>query len=526
MHNESLFNRMDGLPSIVVNNDIVIEVSQGFLDMTEYYAEDLIDKNIREILKSLRIGPNFDIDNIDTRTDYFLFTKSLEVKFVNIELQQKLDNNLYIFSEGPNARINDRFHIANVLYSDNHYGIGIYSVAGFVLLKANEKYISFFDEPYNNKESSIGKNISEFIPDFNGSPFEEVWKSFLKTGKPYTIDECPYSRFGSIITYWRLTLIPVTEEDQIKYCVLMATEVTEQVLHRKMIEEQQELILKREEEKRQALLEAMDLKDEFLYLITHEFRTPMSVVDSALQLIHLVCKDEISERLARYLAMIKQNTNRQLRLVNNLLDITRISSGSIRVDRRRLDIVHVIKNIVDSVQIYAQQKNIKLDFYTTLSKKYVYTDEEKLERIMLNLISNALKFTPEGREINITLTTKKHKNKNVICINVEDEGIGIPEEKQKVIFERFGQVDSSLSRRAEGTGLGLHLVKLLVNALDGEIILKSEVNKGSTFTVMFLGSSREDLSKTAESDDVNSELAIHSDRVIQATSIEFSDIYF
>lgn len=526
MNNEDLLNRINGLPSVIVNNDIVIEVSQEFLDMTEYNVDELVGKDIKEILKVLRIGPNIDTDNIDTRTDYFLFNKSLEVKFVNIELQQIFDGKLYIFSDRPNSKINDKFHIANVLCSDNHYGIGIYSVNGFVLLKANEKYISFNDEPFNNKESSIGKNVTEFIKDFNESPLADVWEKFLELGKPYTVDECPYSRFGKVPTYWRLTLIPVYDEYTIKYCVVMASEVTEQVLHKKMVEEQKELILKREAEKRQALVEAMELKDEFLYLITHEFRTPMSVIDSALQLINLICKDEISERLARYLAMIKQNTNRQMRLVNNLLDITRISSGNIRVNRQRLDIVYIIRNIVDSVQLYAQQKNIRLSFYTSFSKKYVYTDEEKLERIMLNLISNALKFTPEGREISITITSKRHKTKNMICINVQDEGIGIPREKQKIIFERFGQADNSLSRRAEGTGLGLHLVKLLVSSLDGQIKLKSEVNKGSTFTVMFSASSKEDLNKNTAGNDMNSELAVHSDRVIQSTAIEFSDIYF
>lgn len=270
----------------------------------------------------------------------------------------------------------------------------------------------------------------------------------------------------------------------------------------------------------------MNLKDEFLYLITHEFKTPMAVINLALQAIDSLCKGEVTERVGRYINTIKINSNRQLRLVNNLLDVTRINTGNIKICRYNCDIVYVTRAIVSSFELYARQKNVNLNFTLTFSKKEIYLDEEKFERIMLNLLSNALKFTPNGKCITVLLSVKKYKNKNYINVSVKDEGIGIPVDKQKKIFERFGQADTSLSRQAEGTGLGLHLVTLLVNALEGEITLESEIGKGSTFTVLLPVIKSLALEEAAASSELNNQFISGDSRIVQAVSIEFSDLYF
>ena len=142
-------------------------------------------------------------------------------------------------------------------------------------------------------------------------------------------------------------------------------------------------------------------------------------------------------------------------------------------------------------------------------------DEEKYERILLNLLSNAIKFSPKGRGITVGL----RRRDGCVMVDVADEGIGIPEDKLEMIFERFGQVDSSLSRQAEGTGIGLSLVKLFVEALGGAISVNSAVGIGSTFTV-----SLPDRLTPEE----NTEAALEEftdNRIVQATVIEFSDIY-
>jgi two-component system sensor histidine kinase/response regulator len=227
--------------------------------------------------------------------------------------------------------------------------------------------------------------------------------------------------------------------------------------------------------------------------------------------MNIICKNEITPKIASYLNKINRNSLRQLRLVDNLLDITRIKDGQIKISEKIVDIVFHTKEIVDSVRIYALQKNISLSFRTDSNEMFLLLDEQKYERILLNLISNAIKFTPPGKSIEVCLSTENEWLK----VEVSDTGIGIPEEKQDMIFERFGQVDSSLSRQAEGTGIGLYLVKSFVTLLGGEITLVSEEGLGSSFTVYL--PLKTDLSRTDEDNPLD-------DKVEYAASLEFSDI--
>ncbi|MDF2984600.1 MAG: domain S-box protein [Eubacterium sp.] len=292
-------------------------------------------------------------------------------------------------------------------------------------------------------------------------------------------------------------------------------DITKQVLQETEIKQHQEAVLKAEREKSEALANAIKMKDEFLSIVSHEFKTPLTVINSAIQAMELICRNELTDKSKSFLNKIRQNSFRQLRLVNNLLDITRINAGKIKINKKNIDIVFISKAITETVYLYASNKGIKLTFDSSLSKKIIGIDEEKFERILLNLLSNAIKFTPEGKSILVTLRTRKGK----ICIQVKDSGLGIPKGKMELIFERFGQVDSSLSRQAEGTGIGLSLVKLMTEALGGTIELKSRVGKGSTFTILLPAE------KVSDSESATDLIEINDKRLIQATAVEFSDIY-
>ena len=261
------------------------------------------------------------------------------------------------------------------------------------------------------------------------------------------------------------------------------------------------------------------MKDEFLSLISHEFKTPLTVINSAIQAMELICKNELSDKAKGFLNKIRQNSNRQLKLVNNLLDITRINAGHLKINKKDMDIVLLTKSITESITIFAEQKSIKLSFSSTLRKKVIGIDEEKYERILLNLLSNAIKFTPKGKSITVKVSQKIVKGKCKVCIQVKDKGVGIPNDKKELIFERFGQVDSSLTRQAEGTGIGLSLVKMLVELLGGEITLESKEGIGSTFTILL------PIEKVKETPIEQMIEEITDNRLIQATAIEFSDIY-
>jgi len=320
---------------------------------------------------------------------------------------------------------------------------------------------------------------------------------------------------------------PIFDEDNNLVSVAVShRDITELINSQDEIKSHQELLLKAVKDKNIALEEAIKLKDEFFYLITHEFKTPIAVINLAMQAIEYNCSGEVTGKATKYLNTIKLNVNRQLRLVNNLLDIVRIDSGYLKMNTSYFDTVHVIESIVNSIQLYAQQKKVKLKFNTKLSVRNIYFDEEKLERILLNLLSNALKFTPSGKSITVTLSSKKNKKQDMLLIRVQDEGTGIPQEKQDIIFERFGQADTSLSRQAEGTGLGLYLVKLLVNSLGGEISLESVVDKGSIFTLL-LPEIKSSISCEAKaSNEISSQFFSSDSRIVQSAAIEFSDIYF
>jgi two-component system, sensor histidine kinase and response regulator len=269
------------------------------------------------------------------------------------------------------------------------------------------------------------------------------------------------------------------------------------------------------EKKNVELEKAMKMKDDFLLLMTHEFKTPINVIHAALQTIESIYGHELHENIKKYLKSIKLNSFRQLRLVNNLLDITRINTEHFKIQKRNEDIVFISQSIINSVDIYAKQKGVELNFASDLQCLEMAIDDEKYERILLNLLSNAIKFTPKDKSIYVNISCKNRK----AVITVRDEGIGIPKEKQDLIFERFGQVDSTLSRQAEGTGVGLSLVKSLVSAMGGKITVHSEEGEGSTFTITL------PITKLRSKDSPMNMSLLHDHRIIQAVQIEFSDIY-
>lgn len=311
--------------------------------------------------------------------------------------------------------------------------------------------------------------------------------------------------------------VPVFDEiGNFEYGIVLAHDITHIIENNNMIKEQQQLLIQAEHEKLKIAEKTLAMKDEFISLISHEFKTPLNVIYSAIQLIEYAYIDQIPDKVQGLMQNIKRNTFRQLRLVNNLLDITRLNSGRLKLNTKNIDIVCLTRQISQSVQVYSDQKHIKLLFKCPLSCKNIVTDDEKLERIILNLLSNAIKFTDEYGTVTVNLNVNKETN--TILLEVSDTGMGIPKDKQELIFERFGQVDSNLSRHAEGTGIGLSLVKKLVDVLDGKIELESELGRGSTFRITLPANQYLEKEK-------HNEFFDGTNRLVNALNVEFSDIY-
>lgn len=242
---------------------------------------------------------------------------------------------------------------------------------------------------------------------------------------------------------------------------------------------------KKVEESEKELLRAKTkdkLRGEFFANMSHELRTPINVIYSSLQVMQLhAAKDNIdNDKIKNYMKVIKQNCYRLLRIISNLIDITKIDAGFLKPNTTRREIVGLVENISMSIVTYLHQKDMELIFDTDVEEKYAECDAEMIERVMLNLFSNAVKFRRKNGHVWVNIHDGHDGN---IIIEVKDDGIGIPKEKQNLIFKRFSQVDNSLIRRAQGSGIGLSLVKSIVEMNGGSISFESEENIGTTFEI-------------------------------------------
>lgn len=260
------------------------------------------------------------------------------------------------------------------------------------------------------------------------------------------------------------------------------------------------------------------LKTEFIANMSHELRTPLNIIFSTAQLFDVIIGKEENlnnNKIKNYTSSIKQNCYRLVRLVNNLIDITKIDSGFMDLNLSNENIVEVAENITQSTAQYVQSMSRTIIFDTNEEEKIMAFDPEKLERILLNLISNAVKFTKTGDIISVTLNVLKDE----VYISVKDTGIGIQKEKLPQLFQRFKQIDPLLSRSHEGSGIGLTIVKALVELHGGTIEVKSNYGEGTEFLIGL------PVKVIDEQDSAEIKMDFSSQSNVQNINIEFSDIY-
>ncbi|OGU77338.1 MAG: hypothetical protein A2V93_11875 [Ignavibacteria bacterium RBG_16_34_14] len=271
--------------------------------------------------------------------------------------------------------------------------------------------------------------------------------------------------------------------------------------------------LEREKFESKKLQEVDEIKTRFFTNISHEFRTPLTLILGPVKQIIERIKDE---KTKDELSIVHKNANKLLELVNQLLDISKLESGNMKLKAVPRNIIPLLKALVLSFTSYAERKRITLKFNSTClpagraeDEIIVYLDKDKVEKIITNILSNAFKFTPDEGRIEVTVTrsfsssdghshseldsespSEMKKLKRVqlddhefVKISISDSGIGIPKEKMSKIFDRFYQVDGSHTREQEGTGIGLALTKELVELHKGKIEVESEEGKGTTVTI-------------------------------------------
>ncbi len=259
------------------------------------------------------------------------------------------------------------------------------------------------------------------------------------------------------------------------------------------------------------LYENKAAQEDFILNISHDLRSPLSVILGILQCY----KNEYNEpKIKEHMDTIKRNCYKILKLINNIIDSTKLQQKHFKINRQNIDIINLIEWNISAIDKYAKMKKISLVFDTNVEECVISVDISSFDRIIMNLISNAIKFSPE----NSCIFINTWKEKDFITISVRDEGMGIPKNEQKLIFNRFIQSTKNNKNEYSGSGIGLDLVSNLVKAHGGTIELTSKEGIGSEFRIkMPIVKVADDSNEITHSGDFNSKVDIFE--------VEFSDIY-
>ena len=482
--------------NLVENFDTVRELHSRIADLEQelQYTKESLQSSIEELETSSEELQSANEELLVSNEE--MHSTNEELQSVNEELM--VVNTQYQYKIQELADLNN--DMTNFLNS---------TAIGTLFLDYNlcvRKFTPAITNEINLIEQDIGRPISHISHNFKNEDLIKVSRDVMDSLVPVEKEIKSLNNKWDLLKYSPFR----TNENIIKGIVLSLVDITA----RKEAEENQR---KSKEQLNEAI--ALDgLKNDFFSNLSHELRTPLNVIMSTLQLLESQKKNigtkDIPDKQEKYYNIMKQNCYRQLRLVNNIIDSTKIDSGFFEIKQQNHNIVNIIENITLSVSDYIKNKGIELIFDTDVEEKITACDLDSIERIILNLLSNAVKFTNQGGSINVNIKDKKE----TILISVKDSGIGIPNDKQKVIFERFRQVDKSLTRSHEGSGIGLSLVKSLVVMHAGKISVQSESGKGTEFLI-------EIPIKTVPEDNTVMKAESKQQSNVEKINIEFADIY-
>lgn len=466
-------------------------------------------------------------DEVIGHTDYELFPKDSANEFIRTDNMIIKYNKLEIYDEFINSGANKNMYLqtAKWPYTEENnslllgtIGISIEITNKIEVLKNIEQNEKTFLEIANNIEEVIviadEKKAHYISPSFE-RVFEikpdklyddiKTWKENWKSFEPQGNVNYNYNSKEPVSIIFRATR---NNQDEKWFWVRVVSLLDENGNVIKKI-----FVISDITQTKEGELELEKLRMDFLANISHELRTPINLILSSLQVLNLkmnLLDEELFRYFNKYLSIVDQNGRRLLKLVNNLIDTTRLESGCFSYNPKNKDIISYVENICLSVSEFVKSNNLSIIFDTDTEEKLIAFDPDNMERIILNLISNAIKFNKPGGKIEVFISCKDD-----IEISVKDSGIGIPEDKIDKIFERFEQVKTNTKK--EGSGIGLNLVKSLIEMNNGSIKVESELEKGSKFTIILPNT----LIKNSLSYSYENSNYINNENQI---SVEFSDI--
>ncbi|HCX31892.1 MAG TPA: hypothetical protein DHU55_19305 [Blastocatellia bacterium] len=335
---------------------------------------------------------------------------------------------------------------------------------------------SFAEALYGwSAEEAIGANVMDLIPaETVREQALEVMKQ-LKEGKSWSGEFLVRRKDASVFPAM-VTDSPIFNEDR-EFMGVVGVSVD--ISERRRAEEERARLHQSEREARAEAENANRLKDEFLATLSHELRNPLNVILGYAEVLLRSDEAQKSEFVRRAAEILKRNALAQSRLVRDLLDLSRLHIGKLSLNRETVSLMTVIKNAVETVRGDTAAKQIEIKVNAPEEIVFVDADPLRLEQVIWNLLNNAVKFTPAGGTITISLTTEKQQ----AVLVVEDTGQGIEQQFLPHVFEMFRQADASSSRPHSGMGIGLALVRQLIDLHGGKVAVESNVGQGAKFTV-------------------------------------------
>lgn len=309
-----------------------------------------------------------------------------------------------------------------------------------------------------SKKEAIGRSVSILLSEETPNELEEIRKTVQLTGVIRNLEARRKTKNGSLIDV-ALAVSPITDSGGTIIGFLhLAKDITE----------------KKQYERR--LTELDKLKSDFVSNVSHELRTPLTAIKGFIDNMLDGITGPLNEKQTRYLTRVKSNADRLARLINDLLDLSRIEAG-IKLKPANVSLITIATEVVESLKPVAAEKLIIIEIVSAESHLVAWADPDKLSQVLINLVGNAIKFTP--REGRVTISLDKDADEWV-KIAVSDTGPGIPSKEGTKIFDKFYQIQAA-REKAVGTGLGLSIAKALVELHGGKIWLESEAGQGSTF---------------------------------------------
>jgi PAS domain S-box-containing protein len=484
-----------GTAAALISSFIILAIDLIYapgIGINFYFENDLILASAL-ILVAWSLGRyvEFQKENIDKRDKQL---QLLNIKLTEQEFKRKYIENMILKNEACYNLLINNSNDAIFVHRNNKLLFSNESAAGLMGLQS---------------EALVDKSMLDFLPDDEKENAKDKYNNIYK-------DETNTISFEQKILVVDGELITVQNTST---CFIYEGKPTILTIFHDITSEKQVEKLQKDVEKNIELLnetrEFNKFMTEFFSNISHELKTPLNIIFSSIQLLDLYNEnsgEKFIKNKDKYLDVMKQNCYRLMRLINNLLDMTRVDSGFLTPHMKNYNIISVVEDITLSVTSFAESKSINIIFDTDSEEKIMAFDPDKIERIILNLLSNAVKFTNRGGEIIVNMLDEG----DYIVISVKDTGIGIPEDKLQVVFERFKQVDKTFTRNHEGSGIGLSLVKSFVEMHEGIISINSELGQGSEFIIKL---------PARKLNENYIEEKYVDDSIIERISIEFSDIY-